>query len=336
MRASAEKEDIMGIARREFIGLAAGAIALPALSRGAMAQAYPARPVKILVPVGAGGANDTSTRLIAQKLSESLGQNFYVENLVGAGGNIAMGAAAKAPPDGHTAISVATSFVINSSLYARVPYDPVKDFAPVSLMCSTATLVAIHPSIPANNLKELVALTKANPGKYSYASAGTGTPAHLAGELFKSAYGLDITHVPFTGGNPAMTSTIGGHTPIIFPALSTAAPYVKAGTLRAIAVMSARRSALMPDVPTMAEQGASDQEADVIVGMLVPAGTPKEIVDLLHREIVKAIALPDVRERLAVLGFDPVGSTPAEFGNWIRAELPKWSKVIREANLKIQ
>jgi tripartite-type tricarboxylate transporter receptor subunit TctC len=326
----------MSIARREFMSLAAGAVALPALSRGAMAQAYPARPVKILVPVGAGGANDTSTRLIAQKLSESLGQNFYVENLVGAGGNIAMGAAAKAPPDGYTAISVATSFVINSSLYARVPYDPVKDFAPVSLMCSTATLVAIHPSMPAKDLKDLVALTKANPGKYSYASAGTGTPAHLAGELFKSAYGLDITHVPFTGGNPAMTSTIGGHTPIIFPALSTAAPYVKAGTLRAIAVMSAKRSALMPDVPTMAEQGASDQEADVIVGMLVPAGTPKEIVDLLHREIVKAIALPDVRERLAVLGFDPVGSTPAEFGNWIKAELPKWSKVIREANLKIQ
>src|SRR5262245_15779713 len=297
----------MSIARREFIGLAAGAVALAALSRGAMAQSYPARPVKILVPVGAGGANDTSTRLIAQKLSESLGQNFYVENLVGAGGNIAMGAAAKAPPDGHTAISVATSFVINSSLYARVPYDPVKDFAPVSLMCSTTTLVAIHPSMPANNLKELVALTKANPGKYTYASAGTGTPAHLAGELFKSAYGLDVTHVPFTGGNPAMTSTIGGHTPIIFPALSTAALYVKAGTLRAIAVMSAKRSALMPDVPTMAEQGASDQEADVIVGLLVPAATPKEIVALLHREIVKALALAEVREKLAVLGFDPVG-----------------------------
>src|SRR5262245_24277556 len=269
--------------RRQFLTLAAGSLALPALSRLAGAQAYPARPVKILVPVGAGGANDTSTRLIAQKLSESLGQQFYVENMVGAGGNIAMGPAAKAAPDGYTAISVATSFVINSSLYARVPYDPVKDFAPVSLMCSTATLVAIHPSIPANNLKELVALTKANPGKYSYASAGTGTPAHLAGELFKSAYGLDITHVPFTGGNPAMTSTIGGHTPIIFPALSTAAPYVKAGTLRAIAVMSAKRSALMPDVPTMAEQGASDQEADVIVGMLVPAATPTEIVSLPPR-----------------------------------------------------
>ncbi len=326
----------MSIARREFLGLAAAGFALPSLPRGAIAQAYPARPVKVLVPVGAGGANDTSTRLIAQKLSDSLGQSFYVENLVGAGGNIAMGAAAKAAPDGYTAISVATSFVINSSLYARVPYDPVKDFAPVSLMCSTATLIAIHPSIPANNLKELIAVAKANPGKYTYASAGTGTPAHLAGELFKSAYGLDITHVPFTGGNPAMTSTIGGHTPIIFPALSTAAPYVKAGTLRAIAVMSAKRSALMPDIPTMAEQGASNQEADVIVGLLVPAATPRETVELLHREIVKALALPEVRERLAVLGFDPVGSTPAEFSDWIKAELPKWAKVIRASNLRIQ
>ena len=326
----------MSVARREFLGLAAGTCASASLPRGATAQAYPARPVKILVPVGAGGANDTSTRLIARKLSESLGQQFYVENVVGAGGNIAMGSAAKAPPDGHTAISVATSFVINSSLYARVPYDPVKDFAPVSLMCSTATLIAIHPSLPARDLHELVALTKANPGKYTYASAGTGTPAHLAGELFKHAYGLDITHVPFTGGNPAMTSTIGGHTPIIFPALSTAAPYVKAGTLRAIAVMSAKRSALLPDVPTMTEQGASEQEADVIVGLLLPAGTPKEIVDLLYREIVKVIGLVDVRERLAVLGFDPVGSTPAEFGAWIKAELPKWAKLVREANLQIQ
>jgi tripartite-type tricarboxylate transporter receptor subunit TctC len=333
---TAQNEGIMSIARRQFLSVAAGALALPSRPRGALAQAYPARPVKVLVPVGAGGANDTSTRLIMQKIADSLGQSFYVENMVGAGGNIAMGAAARAAPDGYTAISVATSFVINSSLYARVPYDPVKDFAPVSLMCSTATLIAIHPSVPASNLKELVAVAKANPGKYTYASAGTGTPAHLAGELFKSAYGLDITHVPFTGGNPAMTSTIGGHTPIIFPALSTAAPYVKAGTLRAIAVMSAKRSALMPDVPTMAEQGASDQEADVIVGLLVPAATSKEIVALLHREIVKALALPDVREKLAVLGFDPVGSMPDEFGSWIKAELPKWAKVIRDSNLKIQ
>src|SRR5882672_1398402 len=240
----------MSVIRRRFLELAAGALALPALGRMARAQNYPARPVKIIVPVGAGGANDTATRLIAQKLSESLGQNFYVENLVGGGGNIAMGAVAKATADGYTAISVASSFVINPNLYARVPYDPVKDFAPVSLMCSTATLIGIHPSVPAASIKELVAVVKANPGRYSYASVGTGTPAHLAGELFKGAFGLDITHVPFTGGNPAMTSTIGGHTPIIFPALSTAVPYVKAGTLRPLAVMSGKRGVLLPDVPT--------------------------------------------------------------------------------------
>jgi tripartite-type tricarboxylate transporter receptor subunit TctC len=224
----------MTVSRRRILALAGAATASLQLPRRSFAQAYPAKPVKVIVPVGAGGANDTSTRLVAQKLSEALGQQFYVENMVGAGGNIAMGAVAKAQADGYTAISVASSFVINPNLYAKVPYDPVKDFAPVSLMCSTATLIAVHPSLPAS-IKELVALVKANPGKYTYASAGTGTPAHLAGELFKGAFGLDITHVPFTGGNPAMTSTLGGHTQIIFPALSTAAPYVKAGTLRALA-----------------------------------------------------------------------------------------------------
>jgi tripartite-type tricarboxylate transporter receptor subunit TctC len=325
----------MTVSRRRILALAGAATASLQLPGRSFAQAYPAKPVKVIVPVGAGGANDTSTRLVAQKLSEALGQQFYVENMVGAGGNIAMGAVAKAQADGYTAISVASSFVINPNLYAKVPYDPVKDFAPVSLMCSTATLIAVHPSLPAS-IKDLVALVKANPGKYTYASAGTGTPAHLAGELFKGAFGLDITHVPFTGGNPAMTSMLGGHTQIIFPALSTAAPYVKAGTLRALAVMSAKRGALLPDVPTMAELGASDQEADVIVGMLLPAGTKKEIIDVLHREIAKAIALPDVRERLGVLGFDPVASTPDAFGSWIKAELPKWGKVIREADIKIQ
>ena len=196
----------------------------------ASAQAYPSRSVRVIVPVGAGGANDTSTRLIAQKLSESLKQQFYVENIVGAGGNIGMAQAMKTAPDGYTVLSVAPSFVINPTLNPKTPFDPVRDFAPVTLMCATPTVVVAHdPRWARATIKELIALLKANPGKFSYSSAGTGTPAHLAGELFKADYGVDIIHVPFTGGGPAMNSTVGGHTPISFPALSTAAPSILGG-----------------------------------------------------------------------------------------------------------
>jgi tripartite-type tricarboxylate transporter receptor subunit TctC len=323
----------MSLARRRFLALAGAAIAIPPC---ALAQNYPSRPVKVIVPVGPGGANDTATRLIAQKLSESTGQQFYVENLAGGGGNIGMGTAAKAATDGYTILSVAPSFVINPGLYAKIPYDPIADFAPVTLVCATTHVIAVHPSLSANNVQELIVLARANPGKYSYGSAGTGTPAHLAGELFKVSFGLDITHVPFGGGGPALTSTIGGHTPIAFSALSTAAPHVKGGTVRALAVMSAKRSSLLPDVPTMAEAGAPGQEADVITGILVRAGTSQDIIDRLHREITRAMAQPDARERMAALGFEPVNNTPEEFAAWIKSEIAKWDKVIRAANLKIQ
>jgi len=324
----------MLLPRRRFLELIA-AVATPQFGSRAFAQNYPARPVKVIVPVGPGGANDTSSRLIAQKLSESMGQQFFVENLPGGGGNIGIAAAAKSAPDGYTLLSAAPSFVINPSLYAKIPYDPFADFAPVTLVCATTHVIAVHPSLPANSVQELIALAKANPGKYSYGSAGTGTPAHLAGELFKVSFGLDITHVPF-GGGPALTSTIGGHTPIAFSALSTAAPNVKAGTVRALAVMSAKRSSLLPDVPTMAEAGAPGQEADVITGILVRAGTSKEIIARLHGEITKAMAQPDAQERMAVLGFEPVNNTPEEFAAWIKAEIEKWGKVVRAANLRIQ
>jgi tripartite-type tricarboxylate transporter receptor subunit TctC len=287
------------------------------------------------VPVAPGGANDTATRLVMQHVSESLGQQFYVENQPGAGGNIAMGQAAKAMPDGYTILSAASSYVINPSLYAKVPYDPLRDFAPVTLMASTSHVVVVHPSVPATSIKELVTLIKANPGKYSFASAGAGTPAHLAGELFRVSFGLDMIHVPFGGGGPAMTSTIGGHTPIAFSALSTATPNIKAGSVRALALMSAKRSALLPDVPTMAEAGAPGQEADVIVGIFVPAGSPHEVVDILHREIVKVMAKPEVKERMAALGLEPIADTPEEFAVWIRTELAKWAKVIQVANIRI-
>ncbi|MBX9778176.1 MAG: tripartite tricarboxylate transporter substrate binding protein [Xanthobacteraceae bacterium] len=325
----------MRLVRRQFLQAAAGAALSAPFAAAASAQAYPSRPVRMIVPVGAGGANDTATRLVAQKLSESLRQPFYVENIVGAGGNIGMAQAMKAAPDGYTMLSVAPSFVINPTLNPKTPFDPLKDFAPVTLMGATPTVVVAHESVGARTIKELIALLKANPGKLSYSSAGTGTPAHLAGELFKAAYGVDIIHVPFTGGGPAMNSTVGGHTPISFPALSTAAPSILGGKVRGLAVMSPKRSSTLPDVPTMVESGLGDQQADVFVGILMPAGAPRPVIDLIHEEIVKALALPDVKEKLATLGFDPIGNSPDAFGAWIKAEVAKWAKVMRDANIKL-
>jgi tripartite-type tricarboxylate transporter receptor subunit TctC len=326
----------MPLGRRQLLQLSgAAALAAPA-ARTARAQAYPSRAVRIIVPVGAGGANDTSTRLIAQKLSESLKQNFYVENLVGGGGNIGMGQAARAAPDGYTVVSVAPSFVINPTLNPKTPFDPRKDFAPVTLMCATPTVIVSHPSLPAASLKDLIALLKADSGKYSYASPGTGTPGHLAGELFKAATGTDIIHVPFTGGGPAMNSTVGGHTPISFPALSTASPSISDGKVRGLAVMADTRAPSLPEMPTTTELGLPGLSADVFVGILLPAGAPRPVVELLHREIVRALALPDVKERLANLGFDPIGNTPDEFAAWVRTEVAKWAKVIAEAKITMQ
>jgi tripartite-type tricarboxylate transporter receptor subunit TctC len=328
----------MPLARRQFLQAAGAALSVPIavpLAGGARAQAYPSRSVRVIVPVGAGGAKDTSTRLIAQKLSESLKQQFYVENIVGAGGNIGMGQAMKAAPDGYTVLSVAPSFVINPTLNPKTPFDPVRDFAPVTLMCATPSVIVAHEALGVRSAKELVALLKANPGKFSYSSAGTGTPAHLAGELFKSAHGVDIIHVPFTGGGPAMNSTIGGHTPISFPALSTAAPSILGGKIHGLAVMSPKRSSMLPDMPTTVEAGLDDQQADVFVGILLPANAPRPVVDLLNREIVQALALAEVKEKLATLGFDPIGNSPDQFAAWIKAEVAKWAKVIRAANIKL-
>jgi tripartite-type tricarboxylate transporter receptor subunit TctC len=300
------------------------------------AQTYPARPVRVVVPVAAGGANDTTARLFAQKLSENLGQQFYVENMPGAGGNLGIAHAARAPADGYTLLAGGGNFVINPSLYAKIPYDPYNDFVAVSLMCSSPHMLAVHPSVPARTVKEFIALAKAKPGQLSYGSAGRGTPAHLAGELFKLAFHLDITHVPFTGGGPAITATLGGHTPAIVSALPTSAPYAKAGQVRALAMMGAKRSSLLPDVPTLAEATGTDLEADIVTGLVAPAGTPSDIIDLLHRTVAKITAPAEFRERLAGLGFETVASTPEHFAAWIRAEIGKWGKVIRDAAIPVQ
>ena len=326
----------MRVSRRHILTLAGAGFFAPSVARRARAQAYPSRPVRVIVPVAAGGANDTTARLFAQKLSESLAQQFYVENIAGAGGNLGIGTAARAAPDGYTLLAAGGNFVINPSLYAKIPYDPEKDFEAVSLMCSSPHMLAVHPSIPASSVSELIALAKASPGQLSYASAGRGTPAHLAGELFKLAFGVELTHVPFTGGGPAMTATLGGHTPCVVSALPTGAPYAKAGNVRALAMMSAKRSPLLPDVPTMAEATGTGLEADIVTGLVVPAGTPREIIDLLHRTIAKIVAPRDFNDRLLALGFDPVASTPDQFADWLKSELAKWGKVIREANITVQ
>jgi tripartite-type tricarboxylate transporter receptor subunit TctC len=278
----------------------------------------------VIVPVAAGGANDTTARLFAQKLTEILGQQFYVENL--AGGNLGIGTAARAGPDGYTLLAAGGNFVINPSLYTKIPYDPERDFEAVSLMCSSPHVLAVHPSVPASNVTEFIALAKASPGKLSYASAGRGTPAHLAGELFKLAFGVDMTHVPFTGGGPAMTATLGGHTPCVVSALPTGAPYAKAGNVRALAMMSVKRSLLLPDVPTMAEATGTDLAADIVTGLVAPAGTPREIIGLLHRTIATIVAPRDFNDRLLALGFDPVASTPDQFADWIKIEMPSGVK----------
>ncbi|MFL6971553.1 MAG: Bug family tripartite tricarboxylate transporter substrate binding protein [Xanthobacteraceae bacterium] len=325
----------MSLLRRQFLQLAAGVVASPAVSLLAHAQAYPSRSVRVIVPVGPGGQNDTIVRLVAQKLSENLGQSYYVENQGGGSGNIGMGAAARAPADGYTILAAGGNFVINPSLYAKIPYDPVADFTPVTMLCSSPHVLAVHPSVPAVSVKELVALAQADPGKLSYASAGRGTPAHLAGELFRLAFGVDVTHVPFSGGGQAITSTIGGHTSMAVSAVPTAAPYIRGGNVRALAVMSATRTSVLPGVPTMAEAGRP-LEADIVTGLLVRAGTPREIVELLHREVVRVMAAPEIRERLVTLGFEPVAGSPEEFAAWIRNEIAKWANVIRDANITVQ
>jgi len=302
----------------------------------ASAENYPTRPVRVVVGFPAGGPTDAIARIVAQKLTDNLGQQFFVENVGGAGGNTAAGQVARVTPDGYTIMAISTGFVVNPSLYAKVPYDPIKDFAPVTLVAASPNIVVVNPQVPAKTLPELVQLIRDNPGKYSFAGPGVGSTPHLGGELFRLAFKLDLVHVPFTGAGPAVQATVGGHTPIAFTALPSSLSAVQAGQLRALGVASAERAAGLPDVPTYAEQGVKDQDADTLTGIVAPAGTPKEIVDLLYREIAKIVAQPDVKERLTVLGFNPVANTPEQYGARIRLEIDKWGKVVRDAKLRIE
>jgi tripartite-type tricarboxylate transporter receptor subunit TctC len=303
---------------------------------GGTAPSYPTRQVRVIVPYPAGGPTDVMARLVAQHLSESLGQNFFVENLTGASGVVGTGTAANSPGDGHTILFVTNDFAVAPTVSSKVPYDALKSFAPVSIAAASPQVVVVHPSFPAKNMQELIAVAKASPGKYNYAALGIGFGQLSSERLFRLGLGLDVVRVPFPGAAPIITSTLAGHTPIAFLGLPPAAPHIKEGTLRALAVTSAKRSPVFPNVPTMDESGVRDQQSELIIGVLVPAATPKPIVDLLQRQIARIVALPDVKERLDALGFAPVASTAEAYATPIKADIETWSKVVREANIKVE
>lgn len=290
--------------------------------------------MRVIVPFQPGGSTDIFARLAAQKLTEHFGKQFYIENIAGATGNVGTAQAARSAPDGHTLLIAFSSYVVNPTLFAKLPFDPDRDLAPVTLAVAAPNVLTVNPSLPARNLSELVALVKSNPGKYTYTSGGVGTQGHLLGEMLRLSQALDIVHVPFNGAAPAIASAMAGHTPIAWSTVASAAQALEAGQLRPLALASKTRSQLLSDVPTTAEAGYPDIQGDSWVGLLAPAGTPNEIIGALQREIAGIIALPDVKERLPTLGFEAVASTPEEFASRIKLETEMWGKVIRAANIK--
>jgi len=299
----------------------------------AFAQQYPAKPVKIIVPFAAGGVTDIAARVIAQKLSEKLGQQFIIENMGGAGGNLGMAAAAKSPGDGYTILFSSSSIVVNPTLYKNVPFDVDKDFIPVTKAGGSPNSWIVNPNFPAKSMKELIDTIKTEPGKYSVGSPGTGTTPSLAIEQLKISLGLDFITVPFGGGGPMTTSLLGGHTPIGCGALGNYVNLIKEGKLRALAVTAKKRSPSLPDIPTLDEIGIKDQEGETMTGVFVPAGTPKPVVDLLQKEISAIVNAPDIKARLLELGVEAEGNSSADFAAYVKSEIAKWKKVIEVAKI---
>jgi tripartite-type tricarboxylate transporter receptor subunit TctC len=302
---------------------------------GRAADNYPDHKVRVIVPFAAGGPTDVIGRMVAERLSDAWGQQLYVENMPGAGGNIGVEAAGRAAPDGYTIVVVSTGFIINPSMYSKIGYDPVKDFTPISLVAASPNVVTVHPSVPAKDLKELIALIKANPGKYSFAQPATGSTPHLAGELFKQTYNLDLVTVPFNGAPLAVNSTLGNHTPIAFTALPPAMGNVKDGSLRGVAILAKERLTALPDLPTNVEEGVPGLESDTLTGILAPAGTPKAVIDKWNAAIVKMAADPETRKKLDTLGFVPVANSPDQFAERIKAEMARWDKVVKAAGIHV-
>ena len=309
-------------------------LAVACASGSVLAQGYPSKPLRIVVPFPPGAGTDMLARTIAAKLSDSMGQPVVVDNKPGAGATIGTDVVAKASPDGYTLLLSTTSHAINPSVFSKLPYDTLRDFVTVTQVATVPTVLVVHPSVPANNIKELVAYAKANPGKLNMGSASSGTVFHLAGEYLKSQAGIDMVHVPFKGGGPAMTALLGGQVNVLFETTLTVQPQVKAGKLRALAVGSAHRAASMPDVPTVAESGFPGFSAENWYGVYAPAGTPREIVMKLNAEIIKALHLPDVKERFASQGADLIGNTPEQHVAFLKTEIDKWEKIAKLSNAK--
>jgi tripartite-type tricarboxylate transporter receptor subunit TctC len=300
----------------------------------ANAQNYPVKPVRLVVPSSPGGGTDITARIIAPKLTERLGQQVIVENRAGAGTMIGTEAVAKSAPDGYTLLMGLSTLAINPAMYKKVPFDPVRDFAPISQVIAAPNMLVVHPSIPAKTVKELIAFARARPGQLNYASAGHGTNPHLSMELFLSMTGLKVVHIPYKGLAPGIVDLLAGHVTLATATMLTGLPHVKSGRLRLLGTTGAKRAAVLPDQPTVAEAGVPGYEASQWYGVLAPAGTSKEIITRLNAEIVRILQAPDMREKLAADGTDPVGNSPDEFARYIKAELTKWGKVARDAGIK--
>ncbi|HVD75042.1 MAG TPA: tripartite tricarboxylate transporter substrate binding protein [Xanthobacteraceae bacterium] len=320
--------------RRDFITLLGGAAALPVAAAGA-AEPFPTRPIRLIVPFPAGGGTDIVGRVLGQKLHESLGQPVVIDNRSGAGGTLGTALAAKSSPDGYALLLVPTSHVINPSIYAKLPYDTERDFSPITMVASAAILMAVNPRVPAETMRGFIEAAKASPQAIgNYGSAGAGTVFHLTGELFKQLTGLALQHVPYRGGGPTVTALLGGEIPLAFETMLALQPHVRAGTLRALAITSPQRSAIMPEIPTTAEAGFPSMVADNSYALFAPTGTPAPILAQLHDATVAALRLPDVRDRLREQGAEVVGNSPTELAAYVAAEIPKWAALARQAGVK--
>ena len=320
-----------------FRSFALAAALIAGSAAGAIAQSYPQQPIKIIIPFAAGGGGDVVGRAVGEQLAEAVGQPIVIENVAGAGGTLGTARAAKSPPDGYTLfVGTPSTHGTNVAVYPKLPYDAIKDFAPISHIVTAPSIAVLHPGVPAKNLQELIALARVKPGAIAWGTSAIGSIGHMSGELLNRLAKVQMTHVPYKGGGQAVIDVLAGQIPMVIIGMTAVTPHVRSGRLRPIATTGAKRSFAFPDVPTVAEQGFPGFAADAWYGLLTTAGTPRPIVDKLYAEVIRIMKLPESKERMANVGFEIVASTPAEFAQLIRDEIPKWTKVVREAGIRAE